>query len=112
MKNKRPLILLLLVCCLATQAFGQATFGGRDCGQWITRKKDQYTELAITGWLVGFMSGLNSMYWLKTNKVDPLNKVNSADQIYLWVDNYCQKNPLSNLSVGGAELLLELIKKP
>jgi hypothetical protein len=86
-------------------------YGVRDCGEWISRKKNDYAELSITGWLLGYMSGLSSMYELNGHKNNPLKKATSADQINLWMDNYCLKNPLSNISEGGDELFIELIKK-
>ena len=110
MKNKRSLILLLLACCLAQTAFGQTGFGLRDCGEWIARK-DVAGQRNIENWLAGYVSGINAGHWLNHNNDDPLKKINSASQIYLWMDNYCQKNPLNNIAVGGLELLIELQKK-
>jgi len=92
-------------------AFGTRLYGTRDCGQWINRQKNDYAELAIGAWLTGYMSGLSSMHALSGRKDDPLKKTSSADQIYLWMDNYCRKNPLSDISEGGDELFFELIQK-
>jgi hypothetical protein len=85
--------------------------GTRDCGEWINRKKNVYAELATEGWMAGYLSGLNVLHALNGNKDNPLSKITSADQIHLWMDNYCQKNPLSNVSDGGDALFIELIKK-
>jgi hypothetical protein len=113
MKNKRPLILLFLACCLHQQSFGQTVFGVRDCGQWIARK-DGAGARGIQqdrAWLAGYMTGLNVEYYFYRNNLDPLAKINSVSQIFLWMDNYCKKNPLSNLGAGGVELLDELKQK-
>jgi hypothetical protein len=77
-----------------------------DCGQWLKDPKQRTVDGA---WLLGFMSGISIMYGNKTS--DPLAKVNSAQQIYAWMDNYCQKNPLSDVGTGGLDLFIELTKK-
>jgi hypothetical protein len=107
MKNKRPLMLLLLACCLAQPVLGQTLFGNFDCGQWISAKSDTHKA-----WLLGYMSGLNAV----TNpdsrkKIDWLDKVNSAEQIYLFADNYCRANPLRKIESAGLKLYLELVSK-
>jgi len=114
MKNKRPLVLLLLAYCLAQPAFGQVWFGVRDCGQWIERLggTSRVEQITSEGWLAGFMSGLNWMYWLNHKDTgDPLSKVNSQAQMVLWMDNYCNKNPLNIVSQGGVDLFTELRDK-
>ena len=111
MNIKQKLMLCVFVCSLVQPVLGAWTYGVRDCGQWINRKKDVYAELAITGWLAGYMSGLSRMHALNGRKDDPLRKATSADQIFLWMDNYCQKNPLNDLVDGGDDLFLELMKK-
>jgi hypothetical protein len=60
------------------------------------------------------MSGLNMMYGVQSSTKeddDPLKSINSAQQIYAWMDNYCQKKPLESTHQGGFELYLELMKK-
>ena len=111
MRNNRPLVLLLLACCLAQPAFGQVYFGSTDCGQWMKRTNSAMSNNAAESWLAGYMSGLNTMYWVENKKSDPLNKVNSLDQMVLWMDNYCNKNPLNRVSQGGFDLFVELMDK-
>ena len=58
------------------------------------------------------MTGLSVMTTIaNTKQGDWLNKVNSAEQIFLFVDNYCQKNPLKTVEDAGYALFSELIKK-
>jgi hypothetical protein len=109
MKTKLATTTLALACLLGQPAFGQAYtyFGMPDCGQWINNKKpsDRF-------WLFGFMSGLNSMYTLKNKDGDdPLDNLSSADQIVVWMDNYCQKNPLKKVGAGALDLFFELSNK-
>jgi len=126
MRNKRPLVLLLLACCLAQPVFGQSSFGTLDCGQWMKKTDSVGIKNARETWLAGYMSGLNTMYWVEEDKKavgpwinpwsvflsdDPLRKVNSFDQLILWMDNYCTKNPLSTVQKGGLALFTELRDK-
>ncbi len=105
--NKKVAIVLTTFVLLTQPVFGQTLFGNFDCGQWVNSK----TETRKT-WLLGFMSGLSLATEFANNKNgDWLNKVNSSEQIFLFVDNFCQKNPLRKIESAGVELFLELIKK-
>jgi len=98
---------LIFNFCICLPAISQVTmFGNSDCGQWVANSK---SDFAMKTWLLGFMSGLSS--GISDPKNDPLKKINSAEQIYLWMDNYCTKNPLRTVSSGGNNLFLELSGK-
>ena len=45
------------------------------------------------------------------SRSDALSKVSSADQIFLWMDNYCRANPLSDADAGAKVLDKELMEK-
>jgi hypothetical protein len=98
--------LIAVLCCASFPSFGQSVtyFGGVDCGAWINRNSQ--TQQA---WLTGFLSGMNSS--LANPKNDPLAKLISADQIFIWMDNYCQKNPLETVWSGAHKLYRELGNK-
>jgi hypothetical protein len=104
-KVKKILILLVTSLIFIQSAFSQVStsFGAPDCGQWATKAK---SNPSYKSWVVGYLSGLNSA--LFTSKNDPLDKINSAEQIFLWMDNFCQRNPLKNVQDGGNALYLEL----
>ena len=90
---------------LSTQS--QTVFGGPDCGEWVAQANNSKKT-----WLLGYMSGLNVMHDVENLKPqNPLNKLNSADQIFLWMDNYCKNNPLKTVIDGGWALFKELRKK-
>ncbi|MDM0117529.1 hypothetical protein QTI66_36050 [Variovorax sp. J22R133] len=42
---------------------------------------------------------------------DPLHNLTSADQAYLWMDNYCKANPLKGVADGAADLFIEVQQK-
>ena len=106
-----------MALAMSMPVFSQTTstsFGRPDCGQWIAAKRQNQN---YNSWLAGYVSGLNYMYdnleyYSKDKPVaDKLGTVSSLEQIFLWVDNYCQKNPLENLVTAGSALMIELINK-
>ena len=111
MQIKQKLILCVFACSLVQPVFGATAIGARDCGEWTNRKKDKFAALSAQGWLGGYMCGLNAMHEYSGNKDNPLSKITSTDQIYLWMDNFCLKNPLANIADGGDALFIELMKK-
>lgn len=64
-----------------------AIFGGSDCGQWVANSKSNFS---LKAWLLGYISGLNAGLGSPMN--DPLVKINSAEQIFLWMDNFAKKS--------------------
>ena len=100
-------LLLALAFAMPLLAQSQTVYGTPDCGGWIKQGSSQQK-----GWLLGYMSGLNVMHEVESLKpVNPLKNLNSADQAFLWMDTYCQKNPLENVGEGGWKLFKELRKK-
>jgi hypothetical protein len=106
MKTKLVITMLFLACNLGQSVFSQTMFGDVDCGVWLNKKR-----MPDRAWVLGYLSGLNTMHELNGNSNNPLSKVNSAEQIYVWMDNYCQKNPLNTVGDGGFQLFIELMKK-
>lgn len=104
MKTKLSSVLCVVLMSWSISGFTQTTFGKPDCGQWI---KDN--SLRDKSWLLGFLSGLNSDP--PNQKHDFLNELNSAEQAYLYIDDYCRTNPLNNVSQGAFKLYIDLIKK-
>lgn len=102
---KRILVIFLIVVSFPASA--STMFGPADCDKWIEANSN-----IRKSWILGYMSGLNAMFdILVSSSPDHLNKITSADEIFVWMDNYCTNNPLEKLSNGGKELLLELAKK-
>jgi len=94
----------LAIALSASPSYGQTIIGTIDCGQWV--KKHSPVQNA---WLMGYLSGLNTAN-ARIN-YDPLGAVTSADQVIVWMDNYCQKNPMSDLYRAAVVLYLELEQK-
>ena len=93
-----------IVVALSCAANAQVTIGDYDCGQWFTAERRQPAQ----AWLLGYLTGSNEPF--AGSGKEPLRRLNSADQAYLWVDNYCKANPLQSVSDAGKALLRELSK--
>lgn len=105
--NKKLTIALTTFVLLTQPAISQISIiGGSDCGQWVAKSK---SDFAMKTWLLGYMSGVSA--GVSTSQNDSLKKINSSAQIFLWMDNFCTKNPLKSVQDGGNELFLELIAK-
>ena len=82
-----------------------SNIGGTDCGTWINQ-----TRITDKAWAVGFISGINASF--STEKNDILGKnIQSGEQIWLYVDNYCRNNPLSLVQYALVNLWMEIRTK-
>ena len=73
------------------------------CGEWIVhREKSDTLALGNASWLLGYLSGIA----IGSGKNYLPGSENSS--IYKWMDNYCRKNPLRDVSSGGSALAAEL----
>lgn len=77
------------------------------CGEWIIhREKSDTLALGNASWLLGYLSGM-----AVAGGKDFLAGADNAS-IYKWMDDYCRKNPLRDLSRGGNTLAAELSARP
>lgn len=109
----------LLRCLVVTMAFwlsGEATAevvvkASPSCGDWVkTRKEGGWPEIANNFWLVGYFSGAASgtgkEFWGGFNTgVGALDH----ESVFLWMDKYCNNNPLKKVHEGAELLWLERI---
>ena len=69
-----------------------------DCGLWLKSRKTnsaQYLETFLTGTVNGMALGAWIEIWRGTSGV-----LVSPEQLYFWMDQWCQKNPLKNTAEG------------
>ena len=97
----------LVIWATSTTTFATTVFGNSDCGQWLHNPTP-----AQKAWLAGFISGMNIMYDGAVKQgSDPLEKVNSVEQLVAWMDNYCRTNPLKTVGAGAQALFIELMTR-
>lgn len=114
---KKKLLVALMSLIMSTSALATTVFGRPDCGEWVASQGNNFSYKA---WMMGYMSGINVMaaaqimrdYKAKDLKVEPdfLKSISSTEQLFLWVDIYCKRNPLKALDSAGSSLFLELIE--
>jgi hypothetical protein len=94
---KKLLLVLLLV--FANTAYAQVMVTSRvDCGTWAKgRKADQ--SIAIEHLLVGTINGLALGAMIEIWQ--PSKGSVSKEQLYLWMDGWCLKNPLKTILQGA-----------
>ena len=75
-----------------------------DCGDWVKARKLKRSsphEARLVGLLDGMAIGRMIEIWKAQG--NPMSK----EQVYLWMDKYCQLNPLSRVVIGAEELANE-----
>ena len=112
MKN-RVLTLLLSITLVYVSATASAvaphisTLGVPPCGTWVKDRQDPKARLLSKTneyWLVGYLTGLSVGIGKDfLNGTDP-------DSLFLWVDNYCRANPLSDAAYAADGLATVLIR--
>jgi hypothetical protein len=83
-----------------------ATLGDCSCGEWIEARTEKAAHLwlfeeYVQELLNQFVRVSNLEFWNAGGV--PI----SSDQVFLWIDNYCRTNPLSNPGAGATALINE-----
>jgi hypothetical protein len=75
-----------------------------DCGEWLKARKLKRSS-PYEAHLVGLLSGMAIGRMIDIWKAhgNPMSK----EQAYVWMDKYCQSNPLSKVVIGAEELANE-----
>jgi len=82
-----------------------STQGSKSCGEWVdARKEEDWRFASLTGWIAGYITAYNK----QTPGVFSILKTTDMKSISLWMDKYCQENPLNNLADGMEVLTHEL----
>lgn len=104
MKTLSSVFLFFLLTC-SLPSHSQVTIeGATDCGQWVEARKYNQAiafEHYVLGSLNGWSLGTNREFWV----VRGMSVSRAA--VFLWLDNYCQRNPLDHLNQGIRSLFIE-----
>jgi len=105
----------LLSLTLAVPLQGKATSLAIDCGKWVSRTGTQ--KVQYEAYVVGLLNGMNNVWettyfvreknWVKS----PLDRLGSAEQIFLYLDRHCRDKPLSDVLSGTYALWIEVSQK-
>ena len=105
---KKTLLWTVASLCLSSAASAQeiAIKGATPCGKWVNESKENdWPRLINRSWFMGFISGKAA-----ESRRDVLRGTDAAS-LYLWLDNYCQSNPLKDIADAADMLVLELAKQ-
>ncbi|MGA7749616.1 MAG: hypothetical protein WCA63_05665 [Gallionella sp.] len=102
--RKAILMLFMFAIGYSTNSNAVMLKGAIPCGEWVSTRST-LNAMIYDYWLIGYLSGVAD----SKNK----NFLQGTDtaSFELWMDNYCQKNPLDTIGDGGHELANELIKR-
>ncbi|MDP1673023.1 MAG: hypothetical protein Q8L65_07885 [Burkholderiales bacterium] len=102
--------LLFVMLSVTAPSWAITATGPTNCGGWVKdRKEGKGLAWQREAWLAGYLSGLaigtGIEFWNKGGNLL------SPESVFLWMDNYCQANPLKNTFDGGLDLFHEHTKK-
>lgn len=98
---------VLLVCWISAVQAEEITYRGSgtsSCGRWVEMREDGRAG-PMEGWLMGYLSGK-----AEGQRVDVLRTTDNQ-AAYVWMDAYCQANPLRPMLDGAQALFLVLLKR-
>ena len=109
MKNiYKPLtIAVLFAIGISANAENEDTIivkGSSDCDSWIDGRKFN-DNVQNKSWLLGYLSGL------AVGKDIDILRDRNYQSIFLWMDKYCDANPLEKTGNAGEKLFNELKKQ-
>lgn len=74
--------------------------GLNTCGQWLEKRRDPVTDIALGAWLGGFMTGRPVV---RAGAEAPRLR-----DMTLWIDNYCRSHSLDEVAQAAEALTTEL----
>jgi hypothetical protein len=97
-------LLMLSISCVDTYAQSSIETESKgimivtfDCGEWVTARRSGPAEsIKLRGFVVGYINGLSlgrpAELW--SNEKGEV----SQEQVFLWIDKWCEENPLESLN--------------
>ena len=74
------------------------------CADWSNAQSEDFTMGVAKGWLVGMINGLglgsNNDFWSTGSGLEP-------KQMFFWMDQYCDRNPLEYALSGIYKVMQE-----
>ena len=106
MRTALSMLLALALVLTSGMSAGQKIWveTAEDCGDWVKARKLKRSsphEAHLVGLLDGMAIGRMIEIWKAQG--NPMSK----EQVYSWMDKYCQSNPLSMVVIGAEELANE-----
>lgn len=106
MRNFTSTILVVTSLAFAGPSYAEYTeygSGVNSCGSWVKWRKTESGWHQDGQWVNGFISAAG-YFGKELKKVD-------SDAMLVFMDNYCQQNPLNKIGDGAKALVRELESK-
>jgi hypothetical protein len=103
------LMVVLSILVQATPSRAQKTvgYGETSCQSWTKeRRSETAMSLAYSGWILGFVSGVNAIHILMVDQ--DFLKTAVAKGMVAWVDDHCAAHPDDNLDSAAMALISAL----
>jgi hypothetical protein len=123
-RGKMKKLIAIVTACACLGCFGALSqekkapvvlgVGSKSCGSWTqVRRAGGVMAGTYESWIAGFLSGSNSIISgeLKVDILEQQTKLADAQDINVWIDNYCKSHPLVPISEAANELGRELIRR-
>lgn len=91
------LVIITILMMNISNATGVKMEGSVDCGMWVEGRKSKRSQL-LEAYVMGKVDGLAEGAWIDIWRSNERNI--SRDQLYLWLDQYCNKKPLDSMLNG------------
>ena len=102
------LMVVLSILVQATPSRAQKTvgYGETSCKSWTKeRRTETAMSFAYSGWVLGFVSGVNAIGILMSDESRDFLKTAVAKQMIAWVDDHCAAHPDDNLDSAAFALI-------
>jgi hypothetical protein len=101
----------LVIACLSGAASAQSRAGATilasesdNCEAWVANHTPTRRY-----WVLGYLSGLNAAWGGSyRSPADVLARIDSEEQIILWMNNHCKNHPLDSLQKSAHQFYREL----
>ncbi|MGV8057793.1 MAG: hypothetical protein AB2L12_07210 [Smithellaceae bacterium] len=89
-------------------AFTILSMGTKSCGQVVADfKENSFQKINNSIWVAGYLTAINEHIAVRANIAKGIDPA-AWD---LWINNYCDANPLESLSSATTVLVTELLKR-
>lgn len=102
------LMVVFSILVQATPSRTQTTvgYGLTSCKSWTEeRRAETPLSLAYSGWVLGFVSGMNAVHIFLADKSQDFIRATVPQQMLAYVDDHCAAHPGDNLDTAAMALI-------
>jgi hypothetical protein len=104
------LVVLFLANATNAQTVNSYEFDDSTCGAWSKSEGNPLLRSKYFSWFRGFVTGYNYSSYHNQNNQVRLERL-SDETLHLYINKYCQENPLAHFTYAATKLVKELTAK-